>query len=284
MICSCRGDEFLKKDGYVYYRCPRCRLFFLAETISAQKLSAFYNKDYFQPPKGKTGTYQCGYDDYAASSGFKTPFYRFLLGRIRQLEVRTVLDVGAAYGEFVRFLRQGGYDAVGIEISRFAVQKAIDLGNNVMESSLESFAENAAPVRSFDLVCLLDVFEHLYDYQSAMLALRQIVKDNGLLFIVTPNSRGLSARLLGKKWYHFLPPQHTCLFHDGNIAAFLKQHGFRVIRTEHIKKTFSVKYFLHILAGWLRMRFPTFVSERFGDVVFTFPLKDNMLIIAQKYE
>lgn len=284
LVCNSDVQKYLQKDGYTYYRCLRCRLISLSDALSTEQLAAFYGEQYFQAPRKMTGVYRCAYNDYAGTSDFKTPFYSFLLQQIRQLKASTVLDVGAAYGGFVEFLNRSGLVAEGIEISPFAAATARSLGNTVHTGSLESYAEKTGGKDRFDVVCLIDVFEHLHDYHKAMNGLQTLLKDGGALVIVTPSTKSISARILGKRWYHLLPPQHTHLFHDGNIAMFLAQHGFRVIHTEYVKKKFSIKYFLHIFSGWSGMRLPDFLQNRLGDFIFTFPLRDNMLVVAKKYE
>lgn len=283
-VCNSDAKKYLQKDGYTYYRCLRCKLIFLPHAPSAEQLVAFYGEQYFQAPRKMVGAYRCTYDDYAKTPVFKTPFYRFLLRQIRQLGANTVLDVGAAYGGFVEFLNHSGLVAEGIEISPFAAATARSLGNTVHTGSLEFHAEKMDWKNRFDAICLLDVFEHLHDYHKAMNGLQTLLKNDGALLIVTPSTKSISAKILGRKWYQLLPPQHTRLFHHENITVFLAQYGFQVIRIEYVKKNFSVKYFLHIFSGWSGIQLPNFLRRWFGNILFTFPLRDNMMIIAKKYE
>lgn len=282
MICGHRAHKYVRKENFIYYQCSHCGLLFLAPLPSVHELARFYNRDYFEAPSKDHNAYKCGYDDYADSIRFKESFNFFLLKTIILRDAKTVLDVGAAYGSFVKFLNDHGLRAQGIEISSFAVAKAQNLGIDVVESSIEVFAHKNTEHNQFDMICLLDVFEHLYNYEHALNGMRLLLKDNGYLLIVTPSSRSMPARLLGKRWYHFLPPQHLHLFNEHNIKTLLQKYGYRVVQSEYIYKTFSVKYFLHIFSGWTHIPIPQFINAWFGNVTFKFPLRDNIMVIAQK--
>lgn len=284
MICSYEAELYIEKDGFLYFQCSLCKLLFLDPIPTADVLSKFYSKDYFEMSANDPVAYHCGYDNYEEAGMFKESFYKLLLDRIKKYRVHKILDVGAAYGGFVTFLNRHGLDAMGIEISEFATAKAQQAGINVTHASLESLSQNNIYHNVFDMICLSDVFEHLYDYSLALEAINTLLVSDGYLLIVTPSSGGVPARLLGKRWYHFLPPQHIHLFNEKNIAMFLELHHFKIIETQYIAKQFSIKYFFHIFEGWLHVSLPTFLKHRFGNNVFTFPLKDNILVIAKKYE
>lgn len=271
----------MQKDGFQYYRCPKCRLLFLSPLPTSDDLKKFYSADYFEA-SGKQDAYQSGYHDYLEYNKFKTSHYQFLFDELRNLGVRRVLDVGAAYGGFVDFLRKNNFDAMGIELSTFAAARAKELGNPVENIALELLGAQQEYQNKFDAATLLDVFEHLYDYPMALESLRAVIRPGGFILIVTPSSNSLSARILKKRWYHFLPPQHTHLFSDKNVGILLERYGFSVTRVEYIKKQFSLAYFLHILGGWVGLRIPRAIEDRLHGITFTFPLRDNMMIIAKK--
>ncbi len=282
MICGSSTFPYLYKGGYKYLHCPKCSLFFMNPLPTSEELLLFYSKDYFEKPENDLYTYRCGYDNYEEFMSFKKTFYEFLLKEINHYMVRDILDVGAAYGGFVSFLNERGVQASGIEISEFATRRAQENGIDITCASLESFANGTNVVKSFDMLCMLDVFEHFYDYTKVFMGSRSLLKANGLLLIITPSSNSTAARILKKKWYHFLPPQHTHIFNEQNIIDLLSKYDFKVISSSYISKQFSLKYFLHIFEGWSHIKLPKYLVRRFGNFVFTFPMRDNMMIIARK--
>jgi 2-polyprenyl-3-methyl-5-hydroxy-6-metoxy-1,4-benzoquinol methylase len=95
-----------------------------------------------------------------------------------------VLEVGCAHGGFVTLLRWQGYDAVGLELSPWVVdfaQRTFDVP--VLLGPVE---RQDLPERSFDVVVLNDVLEHLADPVATLEACVRLLKDDGALIIQTP--------------------------------------------------------------------------------------------------
>ena len=107
---------------------------------------------------------------------------RFLAGRSGRL-----LDAGCGLGYFLSHLvAYPDWEAWGTEISPAAVDFArdtLDLGR-IVEADL---ARADFPDRHFDLITLWDVLEHLPDPRPVLANLRAWLKDDGWIFIHTPN-------------------------------------------------------------------------------------------------
>ncbi len=72
---------------------------------------------------------------------------------------KTALDIGCAYGYAVDVLRSFGYDAFGIDISRYSIRKAKIYGTDFVVCDVQKnlpFED-----RVFDLVTCFEVLEHL---------------------------------------------------------------------------------------------------------------------------
>jgi ubiquinone/menaquinone biosynthesis C-methylase UbiE len=126
--------------------------------------SSFYDEDYFL---------------HGVKSGYGGDFIPYneehILPRVRELaqhlkqdcNPQSVLDVGCARGYLVRALREVGINAVGIDISKWAIQHADkDAKPYVSEGNAEDlsrFEEN-----QFHMVTCLDTLEHVHNVQTAM--------------------------------------------------------------------------------------------------------------------
>ncbi|MBF8281049.1 MAG: putative methyltransferase, partial [Candidatus Magasanikbacteria bacterium] len=199
LICSSSTKFYTKKNFHNYFKCPSCGLIFLYPSPTAAELNAYYGQEYFI----SDGSSKRGYDNYNLTIAFKRPFYEFLFFHLKALTPTAVLDVGAAYGDFVQFLKERGLNARGLEISDHAAAAARSRGLNVATSSLEDFAKTPLlpSGRQFDLVTALDVFEHFFNFEEALKSLEKLTASGGHLLIVTPNTKSLTARLLWKHWY-----------------------------------------------------------------------------------
>ena len=154
-----------------------------------------------------------------------------------------LLDVGAATGHFLELARKNGWEASGIEISKYAAKKARKKGLEIAVGDFENheFSENC-----FDAVTFWDVLEHFGKPDLAFKQARKILRTGGILAINTPDSRSVLARIFGKRWHAIVPPNHLNLFNCDNLKAVLEKNGFelragdlisfvKVVREPHVK-------------------------------------------------
>jgi SAM-dependent methyltransferase len=138
---------------------------------------------------------------------------------------RALLDVGAYTGVFVEIAAEHGWDAWGVEPSRWAVERAQSRGLKVVQGTLESAG---LPANHFDVVTLWDVIEHLTDPRKALLDARRLLARNGLLVIHTIDIDSLFARLMGPRW-PWLMEMHIYYFSRRTLRAMLDVCGFQVL-------------------------------------------------------
>jgi 2-polyprenyl-3-methyl-5-hydroxy-6-metoxy-1,4-benzoquinol methylase len=94
------------------------------------------------------------------------------------------LDLGCSHGAFVSLLRFAGFDAMGLELSRWVVDYARRAFHiPVLEGPIE---RQQLPPQSLDAITLNDVLEHLPDPLSTMRQCVALLKPAGVLLIQTP--------------------------------------------------------------------------------------------------
>jgi 2-polyprenyl-3-methyl-5-hydroxy-6-metoxy-1,4-benzoquinol methylase len=153
---------------------------------------------------------------------------------------RTLLDVGANFGHFLREAQQR-YAAVGIEPSAAVVAWGREhMGVPLETGSIED--EMPAYLGRFDAVTLFDVVEHLQDPRDALRRCRRYMTAGGHLFITTPDTSAPVARLLGSHWYYIDLLEHVSLFSAANLARLLGECGFRVVERRTIGRRYRVSY------------------------------------------
>jgi SAM-dependent methyltransferase len=141
----------------------------------------------------------------------------------RRGESPRALDIGCATGVLVRYLRDIGWNAEGLEVcapaARFGIEER---GVTIHISTLEQARFSSA---SFDLIHFSHVIEHLSDINGFLSEVSRVCRPGGHVVITTPNRRSLQAALMGSRWRSAIA-DHTHLFSPGELEILLRRHGF----------------------------------------------------------
>lgn len=134
-----------------------------------------------------------------------------------------VLEVGCNYGYLLEQLNNA-YEVSGIELDKSAVQYCVNKNLNVIQDSIEHFA--ALSTETFDLIILSHVFEHLLNPDETLVQLQKLLKENGQLLILVPNSNSISRKLFGRFWGWWQVPVHINHFNPDSLSALFKKHDY----------------------------------------------------------
>lgn len=140
----------------------------------------------------------------------------------------TLLDIGCGAGEFVAEARAAGWDAVGIDPDPAAVASGCAAGLPISTMSLAEVA--ASRGGSFDAVTLAHVLEHVPDPVELLALARTALRDNGVLWLATPNLDARGHHRFGRSWMHLDPPRHVVMLGARALDLALARAGFEVAR------------------------------------------------------
>jgi SAM-dependent methyltransferase len=194
-----------------------------------------------------------------------------------------LLDVGCGHGLLLDEARSRGYETVGLELSRSAARHAREaLGLDVREAPVEDFADD----EGFDVVVLADVLEHLDDPVGAVQRCAGLLRDGGVLCVVTPDPSSVTARLAGRRWWGFVPA-HTCLLPRATLRELLAARGLVISTDVPLVRSFSARRWTSGLAERLGpVRGPL---ERLADRLpesasLSLALHDERVVIAHRVD
>jgi 2-polyprenyl-3-methyl-5-hydroxy-6-metoxy-1,4-benzoquinol methylase len=136
-----------------------------------------------------------------------------------------ILDIGCATGALLAVLRDKGWRVTGVEISPSAIYAKNERKLDVRNVPLE---ENNFPDSSFDVILASHLIEHLNEPKTFLEETYRILKDNGSIFITTPDISGFQSRLFGSRWRSAIF-DHLYLFSRRTLSKMLKTVGFKVI-------------------------------------------------------
>jgi 2-polyprenyl-3-methyl-5-hydroxy-6-metoxy-1,4-benzoquinol methylase len=161
-----------------------------------------------------------------------------------------ILEVGAAYGETLYYLKQNGIAAevVGVDIFE-------DTKNKQNYKPLDRFIfgdiekiELPEYIQHFDLILLPDVLEHLFEPKSVLETLKKYLKEDGKIIVSMPNIRYYSAlyKIVFKGDFKYeesgiFDYTHVRFYCRKNIQELLETAGYKVLKQESSIKNYQGK-------------------------------------------
>lgn len=152
-----------------------------------------------------------------------------------------VLEIGAAYGETLFYLKKNGIasEVVGVDIFEDAKNKQnykpLDqfIFGDIEKIDLPEYFQH------FDLILLPDVLEHLFEPKSVLETLKKYLKEDGKIIISMPNIRHYSAlyKIVFKGDFKYeesgiFDYTHVRFYCRKNIQALLETAGYKVLNQE----------------------------------------------------
>jgi len=142
-------------------------------------------------------------------------------------KIKTVLDIGCAFGYFLSLCDKVGIKTYGLEVSDYAVN----------EAKKYTQAEIRKPVKlnslfineRFDVITAFDVLEHLNNDKRILKFAYDRLKTDGILYGTTPNAKYFLNRLFGEA-----DPTHINVHGAVYWFNLLRDIGFRDIKIKYI--------------------------------------------------
>lgn len=171
---------------------------------------------------------------------------KLIVGLIPNLDIK-VLDVGVGYGFLEKNFEKSNVSIYGIDISPKSIFKAKNLYKGVFVIA----SAKGIPFKNnfFDFVCIPEILEHLYDFESTFVLneTKRVLKNNGKLIVSVP---------LYDEVYPNHPSGHVRVFTPDKLFEELYKNGFTVIKRKYLTafaSSYFIKSFINMI---LRIRRP----------------------------
>lgn len=198
--------------------CPHCTFVTLTKIPTQQWFKSFYGTSWDQR-RNATQIEQKLSNPYDELFDIVMPYLKSSSAKI--------FEIGVGYGACLnQFIKRGFHHLYGIEASekRFAYAKNrfdFNLAQATSETMLDKLIiAQGAP---YDLIYAWHTMEHVYDLNTTMEGISQLIRPGGLLFFGVPQFYEEHLFSLA----HFLPHIHS--FTKQSMLTLLNKHGFEVI-------------------------------------------------------
>ena len=156
-----------------------------------------------------------------------------------------VLSVGCGDGTVVKGVSDAVKRVVAIDISQQAINVAKKFNNSLNISYIKKNIEDFNPEEKFNAALLFEVIEHLFQPKEALTKIYNILNDDGIILISTPNYNRATRRVKKLPIINFIRKlqgkdserincDHFQEYTYKQLEVFLKDAGFTIIRREGI--------------------------------------------------
>jgi len=143
---------------------------------------------------------------------------------------RLLLDIGCGIGSFAYYMKNIGWDVVGIEPSLKAANMARSLGITIHPNLINFLKETN---QRFNVISLLNVLEHVNDPVNMLQSIRPLLAKEGIMVIRVPNDFSslqeyAQKKIGGKPWWIAIP-DHVNYFDFHSITNLVEAMDLQVI-------------------------------------------------------
>ena len=242
-LCGAREFVILThRDRYGYsaqaHGCRHCGLVFLNPRLTADAYGRFYDGIYrplvsaFHGRLIDARTIQAEQHEYAVERAeFIRPF-------IANAPAKTLLDIGGSTGVVAaHFANEFRLHGTLIDPAPLEVEQAKRLGLETITGLVE---QHDFGMRRFDVVIICQTVDHLLDVAGTLARVRQLLSDNGLLFIDIVDFR--AAYLRNWSVENAIKIDHPYYLTERTMVAYLRSSGFEVLRSDYAADHLHVSY------------------------------------------
>lgn len=217
-----------------------------------------YDKGYFQGDNSKYG-----YTNYVEEEAISNENFKNIIQNISEkFKSGKILDVGCASGGFLSQFDEK-WEKFGTDVSEYICTFAKEKKD--CNIKVGDFLSVDLPQGYFDVITLLDSLDHMHNPRLALEKARFLLKKNGILIITCADSGSLFARLMGRKWYIYIPPVHLFFFSAKDLKQLLESTGFKIYKKVYPGKFVNIGLCLFRLTYILPGRFTKSLFQRLKD-------------------
>lgn len=144
------------------------------------------------------------------------------------LDSPTVLDCGCGLGYLQRMVESEGWNTIGVDISRTAVNIA-DASSAGDVAVMDVDGSIGCDDGSFDLVSMFDIIEHLETPYRTLREVNRVLVPGGIVAIHCPNANAIGRVLNRSTWFGEKDETHKYMFTPYSLSFLVQRTGFEVL-------------------------------------------------------
>src|SRR5438477_4990335 len=218
-VPTLKGTDFLfetTSKTFTLDSCSSCRCLFLNPMPPAAEIATFYPTQYWWNAGRRGGLKKLESLYRRIALRDHVNFIAKSAGNRSGLEL---LDVGCGSGTLLSLLKRRGFRGRGVDFSSEAA--AIAKSENGLDVSVGSLDEVHFPDRSFDVVTLFHVMEHVTNPRGVLNEVSRMLRPEGAVVLQVPNIESWQFKIFGAKWYGLDIPRHVIDYSKKSMLKLL---------------------------------------------------------------
>jgi 2-polyprenyl-3-methyl-5-hydroxy-6-metoxy-1,4-benzoquinol methylase len=217
-------DYSVSKESFSIVRCKSCGFHFTNPIPDESKIGSYYKSEsYVSHSSSKRGLINRIYHWVRWYS------LKRKVALINSLsKEKSVLDIGAGTGHFLKEAKSAGWNVTGLEpdVDARSLAKSV---NNI--DLLEQRALYDLSSASYDIITMWHVLEHVYHLRKDVGRITDLVKPGGALVIAVPNMNSYDAKFYKEYWAAYDLPIHLYHFTKQDVVNLFGQFNFELVES-----------------------------------------------------
>ena len=252
-------DHTVSKKMFAVWHCNACMARFTQDVPGQEAIGTYYaSENYISHSDTQKGI---------INKLYHLVRKRTLASKMNMIRKETgkgfgnILDVGCGTGAFLHTMQQSGWKTTGLEPDETARAKARLLYNieALPSNKIYDLSHN-----SFDAITMWHVLEHVHQLHEYVEQLKNVLTENGRLFIAVPNYTSSDAKVYKENWAAYDVPRHLYHFSPKSMKALMNLHGLEV---KKIKPMWFDSFYVSMLSEQYKHGKGNIISAFFTGLV-----------------
>lgn len=220
IVCK---DNLKSSESFALVKCGRCSFLFTNPRPTKETIGFYYDSDKYYSHHNSfsiIGSVYSFIKKINLSNKVK------LINQIANKKER-LLDYGCGQGDFMKSIKDNGWEINGIEIDEDARKNSIEKVGAVIKTSVDELKNN-----TYNIITLWHVLEHIHDLDNTFKKIKSLLDKDGKIIIAVPNYQSFDGEYYKENWAAYDVPRHLYHFDRDTLKAFAIKHKLKV-KAEH---------------------------------------------------
>jgi 2-polyprenyl-3-methyl-5-hydroxy-6-metoxy-1,4-benzoquinol methylase len=233
-------DNTVSNKIFEIWECGNCTLRFTQDVPAEDAIGDYYKSpEYISHSNTNKGFIN---KLYHAVRSVTLNSKKNLVEKVSGKKKGNLLDIGAGTGAFASTMKKNGWNVTALEpdeTARANAKKEFNIDLLALEN-LFAFEK-----KSFDVITLWHVLEHVHQLHTYLNTFFSLLKDGGHLIIAVPNYTSYDAREYESAWAAYDVPRHLYHFSPKSVHLLLAKHNFN---PKKMKPMWFDSYYISLLS------------------------------------